>query len=185
MQFSTYHFHLYFFSMFKNSMCKIKCIKFNIFNGPKFNQWRHGSTWTTSCLSSPAPPGPPPPPPDFIHWGGWGGYSSGLSSLCVQCASLPRGFAVTLLYGKINSEKHLERSEHSYLPPMQTGIQKVNTPSSVSGAPSPWLPFSIVAGVICRSCRCEQFHFSSPSRWCGVWKPQWDIYQTVHCTFVA
>ncbi|XP_030202846.1 sorting nexin-13 isoform X5 [Gadus morhua] len=39
------------------------------------------------------------------------------------------GFAVTLLYGKINSEKHLERSEHSYLPPMQTGIQKVNTPS--------------------------------------------------------
>uniref|UniRef100_A0A8C5CKH0 Sorting nexin 13 n=1 Tax=Gadus morhua TaxID=8049 RepID=A0A8C5CKH0_GADMO len=34
------------------------------------------------------------------------------------------GFAVTLLYGKINSEKHLERSEHSYLPPMQTGIQK-------------------------------------------------------------
>ncbi|CAL8294140.1 unnamed protein product [Merluccius merluccius] len=34
------------------------------------------------------------------------------------------GFAVTLLYGKINSEKHLERCEHSYLPPTQTGIQK-------------------------------------------------------------
>ena len=38
---------------------------------------------------------------------------------------LPRGFAVTLLYGKINSEKHLEMSEHSYLPPTQTGVLKV------------------------------------------------------------
>ncbi|RVE66977.1 hypothetical protein OJAV_G00112560 [Oryzias javanicus] len=34
------------------------------------------------------------------------------------------GFAVTLLYGKINSEKHLEKSEHSYLPPTQPGILK-------------------------------------------------------------
>ncbi|MEQ2285718.1 sorting nexin 13, partial [Ameca splendens] len=34
------------------------------------------------------------------------------------------GFAVTLLYGKINSEKHLEKCEHSYLPPTQIGIQK-------------------------------------------------------------
>ncbi|XP_068189394.1 sorting nexin-13 isoform X1 [Antennarius striatus] len=34
------------------------------------------------------------------------------------------GFAVTLLYGKINSEKHLEKSEHSYLPPTQIGIVK-------------------------------------------------------------
>ncbi|XP_035038711.1 sorting nexin-13 isoform X3 [Hippoglossus stenolepis] len=34
------------------------------------------------------------------------------------------GFAVTLLYGKINSEKHLEKCEHSYLPPTQIGIVK-------------------------------------------------------------
>lgn len=34
------------------------------------------------------------------------------------------GFAVTLLYGKINSEKHLEKCEHSYLEPTQTGILK-------------------------------------------------------------
>ncbi|XP_024114038.1 sorting nexin-13 isoform X2 [Oryzias melastigma] len=34
------------------------------------------------------------------------------------------GFAVTLLYGKINSEKHLEKCEHSYLPPTQPGILK-------------------------------------------------------------
>ncbi|XP_061598646.1 sorting nexin-13 isoform X2 [Cololabis saira] len=34
------------------------------------------------------------------------------------------GFAVTLLYGKINSEKHLEMCEHSYLPPTQTGVLK-------------------------------------------------------------
>ncbi|KAM4631391.1 sorting nexin-13 isoform 1-T1 [Polymixia lowei] len=34
------------------------------------------------------------------------------------------GFVVTLLYGKINSEKHLEKCEHSYLPPAQTGILK-------------------------------------------------------------
>uniref|UniRef100_A0A3Q1IVB3 Uncharacterized protein n=1 Tax=Anabas testudineus TaxID=64144 RepID=A0A3Q1IVB3_ANATE len=34
------------------------------------------------------------------------------------------GFAVTLLYGKINSEKHLEKCEHSYLPPTQIGILK-------------------------------------------------------------
>ncbi|KAF0024727.1 hypothetical protein F2P81_023529 [Scophthalmus maximus] len=35
------------------------------------------------------------------------------------------GFAVTLLYGKINSEKHLEKCEHSYLSPTQIGIVKV------------------------------------------------------------
>ncbi|XP_047461595.1 sorting nexin-13 isoform X1 [Mugil cephalus] len=34
------------------------------------------------------------------------------------------GFAVTLLYGKINSEKHLEKCEHSYLPPTHVGIMK-------------------------------------------------------------
>uniref|UniRef100_A0A3Q2XV67 Sorting nexin 13 n=1 Tax=Hippocampus comes TaxID=109280 RepID=A0A3Q2XV67_HIPCM len=34
------------------------------------------------------------------------------------------GFAVTLLYGKINSEKYLERCEHSYLPPPPIGILK-------------------------------------------------------------
>uniref|UniRef100_A0A8D3BPM2 Sorting nexin 13 n=1 Tax=Scophthalmus maximus TaxID=52904 RepID=A0A8D3BPM2_SCOMX len=34
------------------------------------------------------------------------------------------GFAVTLLYGKINSEKHLEKCEHSYLSPTQIGIVK-------------------------------------------------------------
>lgn len=34
------------------------------------------------------------------------------------------GFAVTLLYGRTNSEKHLETSEHSYLPPTPTGILK-------------------------------------------------------------
>ncbi|KAL0962049.1 hypothetical protein UPYG_G00335070 [Umbra pygmaea] len=34
------------------------------------------------------------------------------------------GFAVTLLFGKTNSEKHLEKCEHSYLPATQTGILK-------------------------------------------------------------
>lgn len=34
---------------------------------------------------------------------------------------------VTLLYGKINSEKHLEKCEHSYLAPTQIGIVKVRT----------------------------------------------------------
>ncbi|XP_077446942.1 sorting nexin-13 isoform X1 [Stigmatopora argus] len=34
------------------------------------------------------------------------------------------GFAVTLLYGKINSEKYLEKCEHSYLPPPPIGISK-------------------------------------------------------------
>lgn len=34
------------------------------------------------------------------------------------------GFAVTLLYGKINSERQLERWEQSYLPPTQIGILK-------------------------------------------------------------
>ncbi|KAI5091922.1 sorting nexin-13 isoform X3 [Silurus meridionalis] len=34
------------------------------------------------------------------------------------------GFAVTLLFGKTNSEKHLEKCEHSYLPPTPTGITK-------------------------------------------------------------
>ncbi|KAM4539938.1 sorting nexin-13 isoform 1-T1 [Odontesthes bonariensis] len=34
------------------------------------------------------------------------------------------GFVVTLLYGKINSEKHLEKCEHSYLPLTQIGIMK-------------------------------------------------------------
>uniref|UniRef100_A0A8C6WXJ0 Sorting nexin 13 n=1 Tax=Neogobius melanostomus TaxID=47308 RepID=A0A8C6WXJ0_9GOBI len=34
------------------------------------------------------------------------------------------GFVVILLYGKINSEKHLESCEHSYLPPPATGIVK-------------------------------------------------------------
>lgn len=37
-----------------------------------------------------------------------------------------RGFAVTLLFGKTNSEKHLEKCEHSYLPPTPTGIAKVD-----------------------------------------------------------
>ncbi|XP_075961534.1 sorting nexin-13 isoform X1 [Anarhichas minor] len=35
------------------------------------------------------------------------------------------GFAVTLLYGKINSERHLEKCEQSYLPPTQIGILKM------------------------------------------------------------
>uniref|UniRef100_A0A4W5KQG8 Sorting nexin 13 n=1 Tax=Hucho hucho TaxID=62062 RepID=A0A4W5KQG8_9TELE len=34
------------------------------------------------------------------------------------------GFAVTLLFGKTNSERHLEKCEHSYLPATQTGILK-------------------------------------------------------------
>ncbi|XP_072227082.1 sorting nexin-13 isoform X1 [Leuresthes tenuis] len=34
------------------------------------------------------------------------------------------GFVVTLLYGKINSEKHLEKCEQSYLPLTQIGITK-------------------------------------------------------------
>uniref|UniRef100_A0A8C1EEE8 Sorting nexin 13 n=2 Tax=Cyprinus carpio TaxID=7962 RepID=A0A8C1EEE8_CYPCA len=35
------------------------------------------------------------------------------------------GFVVLLLFGKINSEKHLERCEHSYLPSTQAAILKV------------------------------------------------------------
>uniref|UniRef100_A0A8C2H600 Sorting nexin 13 n=1 Tax=Cyprinus carpio TaxID=7962 RepID=A0A8C2H600_CYPCA len=35
------------------------------------------------------------------------------------------GFVVLLLFGKINSEKHLERCEHSYLPSTQSAILKV------------------------------------------------------------
>lgn len=34
---------------------------------------------------------------------------------------------MTLLYGKINSEKQLEQCEQSYLPPTQIGILKVMT----------------------------------------------------------
>uniref|UniRef100_A0A8C9RN71 Sorting nexin 13 n=1 Tax=Scleropages formosus TaxID=113540 RepID=A0A8C9RN71_SCLFO len=34
------------------------------------------------------------------------------------------GFAVTLLFGKTSSEKHLEKCEHSYLPATPTGILK-------------------------------------------------------------
>ncbi|XDV33724.1 hypothetical protein PO909_004025 [Leuciscus waleckii] len=36
------------------------------------------------------------------------------------------GFVVLLLFGKTNSEKHLERCEHSYLPSTQTAILKVS-----------------------------------------------------------
>ncbi|XP_039534301.1 sorting nexin-13 isoform X2 [Pimephales promelas] len=36
------------------------------------------------------------------------------------------GFVVLLLFGKTNSEKHLERCEHSYLPPTQAAILKVS-----------------------------------------------------------
>lgn len=39
--------------------------------------------------------------------------------------SFSRGFVVLLLFGKINSEKHLERCEHSYLPSTQAAILKV------------------------------------------------------------
>ncbi|XP_050992700.1 sorting nexin-13 isoform X3 [Labeo rohita] len=35
------------------------------------------------------------------------------------------GFVVLLLFGKISSEKHLERCEHSYLPSTQTSVLKV------------------------------------------------------------
>ncbi|KAM5156928.1 sorting nexin-13 isoform 1-T1 [Mantella aurantiaca] len=34
------------------------------------------------------------------------------------------GFVVTLLFGKINSEKYLERCEHSFLPPSSAGIPR-------------------------------------------------------------
>lgn len=52
-------------------------------------------------------------------------YNCRLTLFC-----LPRGFAVTLLYGKINSEKQLEQCEQSYLPPSQIGILKVMTGST-------------------------------------------------------
>lgn len=45
----------------------------------------------------------------------------------LSLSRVPRGFAVTLLYGKINSEKQLEQCEQSYLPPTQIGILKVMT----------------------------------------------------------
>lgn len=50
--------------------------------------------------------------------------------LAVPSFLISRGFAVTLLYGKINSEKHLEKCEHSYLPPTQIGILKVKAHAS-------------------------------------------------------
>ncbi|KAK6324180.1 hypothetical protein J4Q44_G00065190 [Coregonus suidteri] len=40
------------------------------------------------------------------------------------CCFVGGGFAVTLLFGKTNSERHLEKCEHSYLPATQTGILK-------------------------------------------------------------
>uniref|UniRef100_A0A674D5L3 Sorting nexin 13 n=1 Tax=Salmo trutta TaxID=8032 RepID=A0A674D5L3_SALTR len=40
------------------------------------------------------------------------------------CCVVGGGFAVTLLFGKTNSERHLEKCEHSYLPATQTGILK-------------------------------------------------------------
>uniref|UniRef100_A0A8C2ILH9 Sorting nexin 13 n=1 Tax=Cyprinus carpio TaxID=7962 RepID=A0A8C2ILH9_CYPCA len=43
----------------------------------------------------------------------------------VSLFSPSRGFVVLLLFGKINSEKHLERCEHSYLPSTQAAILKV------------------------------------------------------------
>lgn len=36
-----------------------------------------------------------------------------------------RGFVVTLLFGKSNSEKYLEQCEHSFLPCTSVGIPKV------------------------------------------------------------
>lgn len=59
------------------------------------------------------------------------------SSLSLLCC---RGFAVTLLYGKINSEKHLEKCEHSYLAPTQVGILKVKANR----------PFQSLTTALCR-----------------------------------
>lgn len=52
-----------------------------------------------------------------------------VSNCCLAPFCFPRGFAVTLLYGKINSERQLEQCEQSYLPPTQIGILKVMTGS--------------------------------------------------------
>uniref|UniRef100_A0A4W3HDZ7 Sorting nexin 13 n=1 Tax=Callorhinchus milii TaxID=7868 RepID=A0A4W3HDZ7_CALMI len=50
-------------------------------------------------------------------------YFSGIYAYNTYCASL-LGFAVTLLFGKTNSEKYLERCEHSFLPASATGVPK-------------------------------------------------------------
>ncbi len=53
-----------------------------------------------------------------------------------------RGFVVLVLFGKINSEKHLERCEHSYLPSTQPAILKVCKLLRVS------LPFYLFVFII-------------------------------------
>uniref|UniRef100_UPI00398E6799 sorting nexin-13 isoform X6 n=1 Tax=Pristiophorus japonicus TaxID=55135 RepID=UPI00398E6799 len=44
--------------------------------------------------------------------------------LCVLYPVLCGGFAVTLLFGKTNSEKYLEKCEHTFLPSAPTGVPK-------------------------------------------------------------
>ncbi|XP_056597434.1 sorting nexin-13 isoform X2 [Triplophysa dalaica] len=51
--------------------------------------------------------------------------------LCFICG----GFVVLLLFGKTNSEKHLERCEHSYLPSTQTAILKVSEEMKLESKP--------------------------------------------------
>uniref|UniRef100_A0A6I8NV79 Sorting nexin-13 n=1 Tax=Ornithorhynchus anatinus TaxID=9258 RepID=A0A6I8NV79_ORNAN len=98
-------------------------------------------------LTRPAPPPPPSPPPQprrtppslprrtpdsRPRWGhearlgdrtdgrkeGRRSRGSGLEGCSL------RGFVVTLLFGKTNSEKYLEQCEHSFLPPTSAGIPK-------------------------------------------------------------
>lgn len=72
-----------------------------------------------------------------------------------------RGFTVTLLYGKINSEKHLEKCEHSYLPPTQIGILKVkaclNTPNLTSPTQTNFLAFNQLPLLMKLPCRWSKF----------------------------
>lgn len=45
----------------------------------------------------------------------------------ISCISSHSGFVVMLLFGKINSEKYLERCEHAFLPPTSAGIPRVSS----------------------------------------------------------
>lgn len=74
----------------------------------------------------------------LLHWRVSSHVNLSLAVLLLTVAlfRFPRGFAVTLLYGKINSERQLEQCEQSYLPPTQIGILKVMTGSTKQPPPS-------------------------------------------------
>ncbi|XP_069769904.1 sorting nexin-13 isoform X4 [Narcine bancroftii] len=60
------------------------------------------------------------------HGTRWHYNSPGLACFQVTCSLrfTSRGFAVILLFGKTNSEKYLEKCEHTFLPAAPTGVPK-------------------------------------------------------------